>query len=191
MTPDDKNNLRHCFYHKNNSLPNEYSSLILVEMDLSLLKDKVKQFEKQMIDQPYVFFDTFERNQRKLQVAFTERFYRICKKARVWNTPAFLTALKNAQYGFDENHARSLGGSDGIFLLDRTFKPKNPMMMKIFDGYLNKPKSGIEKIMKEFDILLEQIRAVRLVSHHLRLLGIFIQKPEEDWLILVDYDDTK
>lgn len=33
--------------------------------------------------------------------------------------------------------------------------------------------------------------AVRLVSHHMRLLGVLKRDANEDWLILVDIDDTK
>ena len=31
----------------------------------------------------------------------------------------------------------------------------------------------------------------RLVSHHMRLLGVLSSSATEDWLVLVDYDDTK
>ncbi|TGN99759.1 hypothetical protein PN36_33795 [Candidatus Thiomargarita nelsonii] len=49
-------------------------------------------------------------------------------------------------YGFDEKQARSRGGADGIFLLDRHFTPKNEMMKKLFDGFLDQPNSGIMDI---------------------------------------------
>jgi len=42
-----------------------------------------------------------------------------------------LKALKNAAYGFDEKQARSRGGADGIFLLDRHFTPKNEMILPL------------------------------------------------------------
>ena len=32
---------------------------------------------------------------------------------------------------------------------------------------------------------------MRVVSHHMRLLGVLYRTTSEDWLVLVDYDDTK
>ena len=121
----------------------------------------------------------------------TDRLRKQCKKGKVWKSKEMLTALKNASYGFDLNHARSPGGYDGIFLLTRDYKPKNEMMRKLFDRYLDKPDSGAEKISRIFGLQPEQLLPVRLVSHHMRLLGVLHQGPVFDYIVLVDYDDTK
>ena len=160
-------------------------------MTLQEAKDKINSIEGQLADKPFALFHTFERNDRRLHLALTERLKKKANKGRVWKSTSFLTALKNAEYGFDDKQARSLGGADGIFLLDRTFKPKNEMMRKIFDQYLDKAESGAQVLAIELGLRLEQLKAVRLVSHHLRLLGVLGQKDSEDWLVLIDYDDTK
>jgi hypothetical protein len=99
-----------------------------------------------------------------------------------------LKALKNAAYGFDEKQARSRGGADGIFLIDRHFTPKNEMMKKLFDGFIDQPKSGVMEIAAALDIEPSVLLPVRVVSHHLRLLGVLHRASTEDWLILVDCD---
>ena len=86
---------------------------------------------------------------------------------------------------------RSQGGSDGIFILDRSFRAPNEMMRRIFDRYLDKPTSGIGAVAAALEIKPTELQAVRLVSHHIRLLGVLHRKTTEDWLVLVDYDDTK
>ena len=160
-------------------------------MTLQEAKEKLALIENLLTDEPFILFNTFERNQRRLNLALTERLRKKTKKGHVWKSAPFLTALKNAEYGFDDKQMRSLGGSDGIFLIDRTFTPKNEMMRKIFDQYLDKADSGVNKIAEKLGLKNTQLKAVRLVSHHLRLLGVLGQQSNEDWLVLVDYDDTK
>lgn len=160
-------------------------------MDLTEAKTILESIEPELQNQPFVIAHTFERNGRKLHLGITERLRRIAKRGRIWKSSAFLTALKNAEYGFDESHARSGGGSDGIFLLDRNFKPRNEMMRKIFDQYIDKAEVEIAEIARLLNTNADDFRAVRLVSHHLRLLGILHQGSFDDWIILVDYDDTK
>lgn len=156
-------------------------------MTLAETKRLVEEVEGQLEGKPFVVAHRFTREGR----ALTDRLMRRARRGRIWKSPAFLTALKNAEYGFDERHARSQGGSDGIFLLDRSFHPTNEMMRKIFDRYLDKPGSGIERVSKELGVDAAALLAVRVVSHHMRLLGIFHRARSEDWLVLVDYDDTK
>jgi hypothetical protein len=160
-------------------------------MTLEEAKLRLSELEPTLKGKPFALFHTFPLERRALHVALTERLYRLAKRGRVWKSPAFLTALKNAAYGFDEARARSLGGADGIFLLDRGFTPKNEMMRKIFDRYLDRPGSGVEELASALQASVAQLSAVRVVSHHLRLLGVLWRAPGEDWLILVDYDDTK
>lgn len=160
-------------------------------MTLQEAKDKVTQIENRLSDEPFVLFHKFERNHRRLHLALTERLKKKTRRGRLWKSAHFLTALKNAEYGFDENHTRSLGGADGIFLLDRTFTPKNAMMRKIYEQYLDKPDSGCQTVAARLGLPVGQLTAVRLVSHHLRLLGVLGQVNDDYWLVLVDYDDTK
>jgi hypothetical protein len=160
-------------------------------MELAELRMRLSAIEEELPLAVFVSLGTFERNGRQLVLALTERLRRKCKKGRVWKSKEMLTALKNAQYGFIDERSRSRGGADGIFLLDRDFQPENEMMRKIFAGFLDKPGSEAAQIAAWLGISPEEMLPVRLVSHHLRLLGILAKTPTEDWLVLVDYDDTK
>jgi len=158
---------------------------------LTEAKSLVEAVEERLRGEPFLVSHQFRRDGRVLNLALTERLMRRARKGRVWKSPAFLTALKNAEYGFDGERPRSHGGSDGIFLLDRSFHPANEMMRKLFDRYLDKPSSGIEEICKGLGVEAAELLAVRVVSHHMRLLGVLNRKASEDWLVLVDYDDSK
>jgi hypothetical protein len=41
-------------------------------------------------------FHIFERKGRSGHLALTERFYRACRKGNIWQSPAFLRAVKNS-----------------------------------------------------------------------------------------------
>ncbi len=62
------------------------------------------------------------------------------------------------------------------------------MMRKLFDRYLDKPGSGAGEIAGALGVPLAELLPVRLVSHHLRLLGVLARKDDADWLVLVDCD---
>jgi hypothetical protein len=160
-------------------------------MKLEEAKNLIEKIEEELKRETYVVLHTYERNDKKLHLALTERLKKKAKKARVWKTSAFLTALKNAEYGFDPDKARSVGGADGIFLLDRNYVPKNEMMRKLFDRFLDKPDSGVSSIAEKLGTTIDNLLPVRLVSHHLRLLGFLYPSSTGDWLVLVDFDDTK
>lgn len=160
-------------------------------MNIKELKQRLKEVEPKLFNSVFVNLHTFERNEKNLTLAITERLMRKCKKGKVWKSPQMLTALKNAGYGFDEQQAMSPGGSDGIFLLTRNYKPKNQMMIKLFERFIDKPGSGAEDIANALDTSLEDLLPVRLVSHHMRLLGLLKKDDHADILVLVDYDDTK
>ena len=159
-------------------------------MKLQDIKSLVTAAEPRLADQPFVVIHRFEEDERAVRLALTERLRKASRRGRVWKSTAFLTALRNAQYGFDETRAHSPGGSDGIFLLTRSFKPQNEMMRKVFDRFLDRPGSGAEDIAKALGASLESLIPVRLVSHHLRLLGVLHRGATGDTLVLVDYDDT-
>jgi hypothetical protein len=159
-------------------------------MKLEQLKVLIQNIESDLPAYSCIVLHEFTRNGRTLHLCITDRLRQICRKNRVWKSNPFLTSLKNAGYGFDETSARSPGGSDGIFLVDREFRPRNAMQHKLFDRYLDRSDSGIELITDALDTSAEQFQAVRLVSHHMRLLGVLWRDTDNDWLVLVDYDQS-
>jgi hypothetical protein len=157
-------------------------------MELSEVQSKLQQIEARLPLSAFSIFYSFCRNNRLINVGITMRLKKRAIKDRVWKSKPMFKALKNAAYGFDEKQARSRRGADGIFLIDRHFTPKNEMMKKLFDGFLLKPKSGVMEIAAALGIEPSILLPVRLVSHHLRLLGVLYRAEKEDWLILVDCD---
>lgn len=160
-------------------------------MDLAEAKERLKTIETTLGDAPFVEFETFEREGRILHVGLTERLQKACRKQGVWRSPEMLTTLKNAAYGFDERQARSVSGRDGIFVMDRNFRPANEMMAKLFGRFLDKPDSGASELATALHTPLEELLPVRLVSHHLRLLGVLARHEDADWLVLVDCDRSE
>ena len=158
---------------------------------LDELKRAVELIEPMLADQVFIVVKEFERDGRKLEVALTQRLRKACKKGGVWKSKAMLTALKNAEYGFDPSRAHSPGGYDGMFVLTREFRPKNAMIKKIFDRFLDKEGGPAESIAEALDVPLDELVPVRLVSHHMRLLGLLARGTERDRLVLVDYDATR
>ena len=136
----------------------------------------------------FVLLRQFERNGRMLELLLAPRLYRAARKARVWKARALLGTLRNASYGFDRDRSRSRGGSDGIYVLDRDHVPKNEMMRKIFDRFLDDPASGVEDVAAALGVRVEDLIAVRLVSHQLRLVGVLHRSEAVDRLVLVDVD---
>lgn len=159
-------------------------------MMLEEVKEHIEMIEDQLDKEAFVVAWRELRNDRIINVALTERLRKKARKAHIWKSPHFLSTLKNAEYGFDESHARSRGKADGIFLLDRGYNQKNEMIHKIFDQYLDKETSGVTEVVKALGCKIEDLLAVRLVSHHMRLLGVLLCKEYEDWLVLVDFDDN-
>jgi len=157
-------------------------------MELSEIQSKLQQIEADLPLSAFSIFHSFCRNNQTINVGITMRLKKRALKDRVWKSKAMLKALKNAAYGFDEKQARSRGGADGIFLLDRDFTPKNEMMKKLFDSFIDQPKSGFKEIAAALNIKPSELLPVRVVSHHLRLLGVLHRASTEDWLILVDCD---
>ena len=157
-------------------------------MDLAEAKERLKAIEDELTDAPFVVFESFERNGRTLQLAITARLRKAARKEGVWRSREMIATLKNAVYGFDERKARSVGGRDGIFLMDRTFRPANAMMHKLFDRFLDKPDSGIEELTTALAVPVAELLPVRLVSHHMRLLGVLARGEAADWLVLIDCD---
>jgi hypothetical protein len=159
-------------------------------MELTAIKQRLREIEPELSGAPWISFASFEREGRVLHIALTDRLRKRARKEGVWNAKELFVTLKNAAYGFDERRARSGGGADGIFLLDRSYRPENAMMRKLFDGFLDKPGSGAEAIAVSLGTTLSQLLPVRLVSHHLRLLGVLCHGEDTDWLVLVDCDRT-
>ncbi|MDY3563507.1 hypothetical protein R5W23_005119 [Gemmata sp. JC673] len=160
-------------------------------MEIVEAKTRVKAIEESLAGAPFVEFHAFEREGRPLHLALTERLRKAARKEGVWRSREMLAALKNAAYGFDEQHARSVGGRDGIFVMDRAFRPANEMMAKLFGRFLDKPGSGAEELAGALGLPLAELLPVRLVSHHMRLLGVLARREGADWLVLVDCDRSE
>lgn len=162
---------------------------MLVKLDEA--KACVEAVEDRLDAEPFVVACTFEREGHGIAVALTEHLRRSCRRDRVWKSKAFLTALKNAAYGFDLARPASPGGRDGIYMLDREHRPPNEMMRKLFDRFLDRPEGGATELAAALGCELAALLPVRLVSHHMRLLGVLRRGDACDLLVLVDYDDTK
>lgn len=159
-------------------------------MDTDQAKTRLSELESALDAAPLAEFAAFDTPHGPLRVFVSERLRKKAKKARVWKSPHMLVTLKNAAYGLDPDATRSRGGSDGIFKLDRTFKPANSMMMKLFNQFLDKPDALVHTIERDAGQTREHWMAVRLVSHHMRLLGVLI-KTSPERLVLVDIDAEK
>lgn len=154
--------------------------------DLKTLQDELTAAEARLTTDPYVALRPVARDGRPLQVVLTQRFHRLARRARLWRSTALLVTLKNAGYGFDPAHARSLGGRDGIFLIDRSVD--GPMTRKLYTKFLDRADSGAAELAAWLAAPLAQLQPVRLVSHHLRLLGVLHRGESTDRLALVDLD---
>ena len=160
-------------------------------MDLAEAKKKLEEAETALSLGPVAAFAEFDTPHGALSVSVTDRLRRKCRKGRVWKSAAMLTALKNAAYGFDPKAARSRGGADGIFLVDRGFRPVNSMIKKLFFQFIDKPDPLVPVLSDALGSAAEDWVPVRLVSHHMRLLGVLSLAGDVAHLVLVDYDDDK
>jgi hypothetical protein len=154
--------------------------------ELASLRTELEEVEARLANEVFVALRPVVRDGRTMHVVLTRRFHRLARRARIWRSPAVLVTLKNAGYGFDPTHARSVGGRDGIFLLDRTVD--GPMTRKIYDRFLDRADSGAAELAAYLAAPIDQLQAVRLVSHQLRLLGVLHRKPTADWLAIVDFE---
>ena len=160
-------------------------------MDIVEAKAYIKNCENKLGETRFTHFHTFQRDERSLRVSITARLKKRSKKEGVWLSKEMLITLLNASYGFDEKQSRCVSGRDGIFLLDRDHRPANAMMRKIFEQFIDKQNSGFLEIADELNQTPESLKPVRLVSHHMRLLGVLSIGSSEDQLVLVDCDRTK
>ena len=160
-------------------------------MNLTEAKNKLREIETELSGQHIVEFECFQTPFGDLTVSVTDRLQRICRKGKVWKSNPMLTALKNATYGYNPDSTRSRGGADGIFLLDRGHHPTNSMMVKIFAKFLDKPDPLVRTILTNYNLDTRDLLPVRLVSHHMRLLGVLFEKNSMKHLILVDFDNDK
>ena len=133
-------------------------------------------------------FGTFERDQRRIHLYLTGRLRQKARKAGCWGSPRMLTAIGNAAYGFDSGRPRSRGGADGIYLVDRGHRPVNAMMRKLFGAFLDRPDCGADALAASLGAETDSLLPVRLVSHHMRLLGVLHREDDADHLALVDLD---
>lgn len=157
-------------------------------MQLAEIRARIAAAAPASTDAPFAIALSQERNGRTVHLALTARLERECRRARVWLSRAFLSACKNVAHGFDPRTAMSPGGRDGIFLLTRDHRPANEMMRKLFDRFLDRDDGQAEAIAKSLNTEVSSLLPVRLVSHHLRLLGVLHRRAADDILVLVDQD---
>lgn len=62
------------------------------------------------------------------------------------------------------------------------------MMRKIFDRFLDHSSNDAAALAAFLQCATTDLLAVRLVSHHLRLLGVLHTRDDVDVLALVDFD---
>jgi hypothetical protein len=159
-------------------------------MLLTDLKQRIKDKEPEIKENLLTWILKDEINGKQLSVGLTPLLMKNCKKGKVWNSKEFLITLKNFKYGFNETKKRSRGGYDGVFMMDRKFRPYNSMQRKLFEKFIDKPGSEFNGIIEFMDIREEDVVPIRLVSHHMRLLGI-LHQANKDMLVLVDFDREK
>lgn len=159
------------------------------DLKLQDLKQRLAAIEAELAVRPCVHFLTLDSAHGSLSVWLTARLRKACRRGRVWQSTAMLTALKNVGYGFDRSRPRSRRGMDGVFRLDREFRPRNEMMRKLFDRFLDRPDALVALLAEKFSVDAATFVPVRVVSHHMRLLGVLVDGGTEAQLVLVDYDD--
>jgi hypothetical protein len=126
----------------------------------------------------------------RIEVRLAAQFFKRARKEKALSTPWIGQALANVRYGYDPKNSESPGGADGIFNVGRKHKPANEMVRKLYDRFLDTEKGRAVVCAHGMDP--DDVLGVRVVSHHLRLLGFLaldargkrlLQK-----LLLVDLD---
>jgi hypothetical protein len=160
-------------------------------MEIKEAKKKLEVCEKLLEKENLVEFAFLDTGNQKLQLYLSSLLKKNCSKKRIWKSKAFFITLKNIKYGIDLFNFKSKGGRDGIFVIDRSYTPKNMMQKKIFDQFIDNENSDFNQIVNRMNFSSDDINAVRIVSHHMRLLGIHQRIDGIDKIVLVDFDDTK
>lgn len=155
-------------------------------MEILEIMNRLERVEAQLPELGVLFHD-FAGQGRPMRLYLTDRLRRLARKDRAWCSRGMLSTLKNASYGFHENACRSRRGRDGVFLIDRLFVPRNQLLDKLFDQFLDKRGSGVEDIAGAFGVRVSELVPVGLGSHHMRLLGVLARATEFDQLALVEY----
>ena len=60
-----------------------------------------------------------------------------------------------------------------------------------FDRFLDKPDPLLAVRVSRLAVSTDDLLAVRVVSHHMRLLGVLVERENASHLVVVDYDYTK
>lgn len=140
--------------------------------------------------QSYVpFGEVISEGAPSMIVMLTRHFTDAVRKRRLEQGTPLWKALLNLRYGYDPKRANSAGGRDGIFDVSEKFKPKNEMVVKLYDRYLHTDK-GRTDLVQYLGTPLGEDQGVRVVSHGLRLLGFLKRQPNrKDFLLaLTDFD---
>lgn len=161
--------------------------LAVSEVDIS---GRLKKLGKSLDSKEIALLSEYHRDGSILSVHIIGQFCKRCRKAGVWARSELYATINNAQYGFDQSASFSPGGRDGIFRLTREYRPKNAMMKKLFDQFLDKSGSAAQEIADHFNVPKAELIPVRLVSHHMRLLGVLVSLDHHAHLVLVDVDQS-
>ncbi|MEN8907284.1 MAG: hypothetical protein ABF289_15110 [Clostridiales bacterium] len=125
-----------------------------------------------------------------IEVYLTLSFIKNVSKEKADRDRLFLNALSNIKYGYNKALLNSIGGKDGVFNVYEDYKPKNSMIKKLYDNYINNSKNRKEL---EGYFKLSNIQGVRIVAHGMRILG-FINKTIDNnktKLVLINVDINK
>ena len=133
----------------------------------------------------------FSRDDHEIEVRIIPSFVRSCRRQREWLTKRLLATMLNVRYGYDAQNSRSRGGRDGIFRVDREHRPKNSMIRELHDRFLNDPEGAAQEVGDGLGTSTGNLLAVRVVSHHMRLLGVLKLGTTKSVLVLIGVDRTK
>ena len=125
-----------------------------------------------------------------LQAHLSGPFLRSVKKHRKTVMPLLGKALLNLRFGYEPEVANSPGGRDGIFHVNRDYLPKNAMVRKLYDSFLD-TDVGEAVLRQILGSAANAPQGVRVVSHGMRLLGFVTPDPAGERafkLVLIDVD---
>lgn len=155
-------------------------------MKLEEIAEHLSAAQQQLEGRSFVPCLTMTRDGKTVTVGITARFLKAVRQAGFDRSPRLYSALRNAGYGLDRARPRSRAGRDGVYLLDRSFRPVNEMMAKIYDRYLDRDGSGASGVAKALGVALTDLQAVRVVAHGIRLIGVRCETDGTERIVLVD-----
>ncbi len=154
-------------------------------MELADMQQLLAQIEPELPNHIWSLLATFERGDRAVHLALTNRLKRRAEEEGIWKSGDFCATLRNAATGLQD---RQTGAppEDGIFLLDRATAPGNEIASKLSDELLDWVGSHASEIAQSLEAQANALLPVLLVSRRLWLVGVLSRRKRDDWLVLVD-----